>query len=68
MTERPESLGTVARLVTPDDDLLDVTSAVFRERAVIARQLEGLPSPYGDDSAAQRCVVALDRLLSERMS
>ncbi|MFQ5523981.1 MAG: non-hydrolyzing UDP-N-acetylglucosamine 2-epimerase [Acidimicrobiia bacterium] len=57
-TERPEVLGTFARLTEPDGILAVVEDWLSDIEAVHA-QLAGLPSPYGDGLASQRSVQTL---------
>jgi UDP-N-acetylglucosamine 2-epimerase (non-hydrolysing) len=63
-TERPEVLGTFARLVEPAD-----ISAMVREwladLGAIHRHLAAIPSPYGDGSASGRVVAETIKLLSD---
>lgn len=63
-TERPEVLGTFARLVDVDgisatvDDWLSDPEKIHSE-------LEGIESPYGDGSASQRTINAIRDLLAD---
>jgi UDP-N-acetylglucosamine 2-epimerase (non-hydrolysing) len=61
-TERPEVLGTFARLVEPDH-IGATVSSWLADLAGIHHELSGLPSPYGDGSASDRIVGALGELL-----
>lgn len=62
-TERPESLGTFARLVRPQDDLDAAVQQEFVDHETRRKALQDEPSPYGDGSASGRSVRALARLL-----
>lgn len=62
-TERPEGLGTFSYLTSPGQELVRTTTDVYRRRDEIRSQLEILPSPYGDSSAAARCITAVEGLL-----
>jgi len=55
-TERPEVVGTFAVLVPSVADLARVVDEVLTDLPARHRRLSGLPSPYGDGRASQRCV------------
>jgi UDP-N-acetylglucosamine 2-epimerase (non-hydrolysing) len=61
-TERPEVLGTFAELVEPGD--IEVAAAPWLEDlAGLHRRLTDLPSPYGDGSASELSVKAVEQLV-----
>lgn len=62
-TERPEVAGTFAHLCEPGEALTKLAIDLFEQREALALQLSHLPSPYGDLSAAQRCVDATYSML-----
>lgn len=55
-TERPEVVGTFSVLVPTVADLPRVVDDVVADLPRRHEQLSGLPSPYGDGRASQRCV------------
>ena len=57
-TERPEVLGTFARLVEPEE-IGDTVDAWLSDITAAHRELADLPSPYGDGSASDRIVAAI---------
>ncbi len=61
-TERPEVLGTFARLTEPDG-ILAVVEEWLADVDAVHAQLADLPSPYGDGRASERSV----RVLAERI-
>lgn len=61
-TERPEVLGTFARLVEPEMIVPTVESWLGDLDAVL-QQLSDLPSPYGDGTASDRVVAAVRELV-----
>lgn len=63
-TERPEVLGTFCRL-SPPGALLEVVTPWLDDPAKTHRQLQQLPSPYGDGSASERCVAELSQIAPE---
>jgi UDP-N-acetylglucosamine 2-epimerase (non-hydrolysing) len=62
-TERPEVLGTFARLVRVEDEMTESVADWLADLATLHRRLAGTPSPYGDGSASRRCHEALDELV-----
>jgi UDP-N-acetylglucosamine 2-epimerase (non-hydrolysing) len=65
-TERPEVLGTFARLVTEPDQIPEVLGSWLSDLAAVHRQLDGTPSPYGDGDADDRCADAIRRWYRSR--
>lgn len=65
-TERPEVLGTFADLCEPGPELTRRALELVANAPVNIARLADLPSPYGDEFAADRCVAAIDRLLETR--
>lgn len=65
-TERPEVLGTFARLVQPGPLIRQTAGEWAENLADLHASLAGLPSPYGDGSASRRCLSALTRLAGAR--
>lgn len=63
-TERPEVLGTFAKLATSASELPVIARDLFRRRKELAEHLATLPSPYGDGTAAQLSIEAIDLHLS----
>jgi len=61
-TERPEVIGTFARLVEPGD-IVDVVGEWLRDLDAVHRQLSDVPSPYGDGTASEKTVEAISQLL-----
>jgi UDP-N-acetylglucosamine 2-epimerase (non-hydrolysing) len=64
-TERPEVIGTFARLVSPNG-IMPVVRNWLSEPSTIHRRLANLPSPYGDGTASRRSVDAINRLIEVR--
>ena len=62
-TERPEVLGTFARLVEPEG-ISDVVESWLGDIPLIHDELAEVPSPYGDGSASRRIVDAIAALVS----
>ena len=62
-TERPEVLGTFARLVRPGEPIADHAAEWCADLPGLHERLAGTASPYGDGSASARCVAALERLV-----
>jgi len=62
-SERPEVLGTFAELVESGPGFPQQVRRWLADPAALHRQLEQLPSPYGDGSASYRCVQAIRRLV-----
>jgi UDP-N-acetylglucosamine 2-epimerase (non-hydrolysing) len=62
-TERPEVLGTFARLVGPGEPIADHAAEWCADLPALHERLAGTASPYGDGSASMRCVAALERLV-----
>lgn len=65
-TERPEVIGTFAERVLPGPGIGDIASRWMDELDSLHQRLAGIPSPYGDGTASQQSVAALERLLGER--
>jgi UDP-N-acetylglucosamine 2-epimerase (non-hydrolysing) len=65
-TERPEVLGTFARLVPPGPGIAELAATWTADLGALHQRLRALPSPYGDGSASTRCVAATHDLLSCR--
>ncbi|MCO6502870.1 MAG: UDP-N-acetylglucosamine 2-epimerase (non-hydrolyzing) [Acidimicrobiales bacterium] len=59
-TERPEVLGTFARLVEPDA-ITETAASWLSDLEGVHAQLATLESPYGDGSASARIVEAIGR-------
>ncbi len=64
-TERPEVLGTFAERVLPGPDIGRVASDWIGDLAAIHAKLAVIPSPYGDGTASEKSVAAIDRLLAD---
>jgi UDP-N-acetylglucosamine 2-epimerase (non-hydrolysing) len=62
-TERPEVLGTFARLVPPGEPIADHAAEWCADLPGLHGRLAATASPYGDGSASERCVAALARLV-----
>jgi UDP-N-acetylglucosamine 2-epimerase (non-hydrolysing) len=63
-TERPEVLGTFARLVEPEE--ISVTVAGWLDDPpALHEQLAQVPSPYGDGTASARVVAETARLVAD---
>lgn len=58
-TERPEVLGSFARLVGEPDEVVTVVRSWLADPRSVHRQLADLPSPYGDGDADERCASAI---------
>lgn len=65
-TERQEGIGTFAHMSDTGQDLVSLATDLFSARDQILARLEGLPSPYGDLTAATKSIEAVDRLISGR--
>ncbi|MGC2241957.1 MAG: UDP-N-acetylglucosamine 2-epimerase (non-hydrolyzing) [Acidimicrobiia bacterium] len=63
-TERPEVMGTFARLCPAGDGLADMANGWLADLAETLRTLSDIPSPYGNGSASDRSVAAIDELLA----
>lgn len=63
-TERPEAIGTFARLSTGGPSLVKTATEMFANRERIRLDLSTLPSPYGELDAAERCVRATYEMLA----
>lgn len=55
-TERPEVLGSFARLVEPGPQISEIASEWIDDLAGLHGRLAQIPSPYGDGSASERVV------------
>ena len=62
-TERPEVLGTFARLVHPGDELVSTAAEWTRELAGLHAWLASVESPYGEGNASLQIVEELETLL-----
>ncbi len=62
-TERPEVLGTFAELVEPGPAIGEVAADWLGRLDELHHELATVPSPYGDASAAQRSVDAIEDLI-----
>lgn len=62
-TERPEVLGTFADLVQPGEAILTAAERWLDDVAATRRELQQIPSPYGDGTASQRSVDAMLAML-----
>ncbi|HEX9890149.1 MAG TPA: UDP-N-acetylglucosamine 2-epimerase (non-hydrolyzing) [Nitriliruptorales bacterium] len=60
-TERPEVLGSVAWLCSPDG-LTDALGALEAQLETVRARIARLPTPYGDGHATRKIVEALARL------
>jgi UDP-N-acetylglucosamine 2-epimerase (non-hydrolysing) len=58
-TERPEVIGTFAKLVTEPEQIGPVISEWLSDPTAVHRELEATPSPYGDGDADARCAEAI---------
>lgn len=65
-TERPEVIGTFAQLCEPGPELVRNALELYAAKDETIARLAGVPSPYGDEHAAQRSLDALNRLLARR--
>jgi UDP-N-acetylglucosamine 2-epimerase (non-hydrolysing) len=65
-TERPEVIGTFARLATEPDHIGPIIDEWLADPGAVHRQLEGLPSPYGDGDASDRCADAIRAWYGQR--
>ncbi|MFO7299824.1 MAG: UDP-N-acetylglucosamine 2-epimerase (non-hydrolyzing) [Actinomycetes bacterium] len=59
-TERPEVLGTFARLVEPSA-IADTAAEWLSDLESVHEELRGIPSPYGDGTASARIADAIGR-------
>jgi UDP-N-acetylglucosamine 2-epimerase (non-hydrolysing) len=62
-TERPEVLGTFVRLVQPGPDVSTTASEWLVDIEARHHELEAIPTPYGDGTASQQSVAAIQALL-----
>ena len=62
-TERPEVLGTFARLVAAGPAVSEAAREWINEGDSLHQRLAATPSPYGDGDASQHCHDAILRLL-----
>jgi UDP-N-acetylglucosamine 2-epimerase (non-hydrolysing) len=62
-TERPEVLGTFARLVRPGESIAGHAAEWSADLAQLHGTLERTPSPYGDGGASRLCCEALTSLV-----
>lgn len=58
-TERPESLEDFCVRIGPEGDLEGALAGEYADIETWAKYLQGVPSPFGDDKAAQRCMEEL---------
>jgi UDP-N-acetylglucosamine 2-epimerase (non-hydrolysing) len=63
-TERPEVIGTFAERVLPGPSIGEVAHRWVDDLEGLHARLAAIPSPYGDGSASELSVSALDRLFS----
>jgi UDP-N-acetylglucosamine 2-epimerase (non-hydrolysing) len=63
-TERPEVLGTFAKLLPPGSGIRETVSEWLEGIEALHERLAEIPSPYGDGTASSRCVGELERLLA----
>jgi UDP-N-acetylglucosamine 2-epimerase (non-hydrolysing) len=64
-TERPEVLGTFARLVEPEG-ISEVVDEWLGDPEAVHRELADTPSPYGDGTASERIANEIGLLVSGR--
>ena len=62
-TERPEVLGTFVQLVQPGPDVSTTASEWLVDIEARHHELEAIPTPYGDGTASQQSVAAIQALL-----
>ena len=62
-TERPEVIGTFARLVPPGPGIGTTVSAWLADLPAVHARLASLPSPYGDGKASERTVAEITNLV-----
>jgi UDP-N-acetylglucosamine 2-epimerase (non-hydrolysing) len=62
-TERPEVLGTFARLVDPGPGISQIAVEWLERLDDVHADLAGMPSPYGDETAPRRSVDAIEALV-----
>lgn len=62
-TERPEVLGTFAVRIEPGPGIGEQAARWLAEIHAVHQRLSGIPSPYGDGTASQRSVAAIEKLL-----
>lgn len=62
-TERPEVIGTFARRVEPGPGIGRAAREVLDDVEATLARLAGIPSPYGDGTAARRSVTAIETLV-----
>lgn len=63
-TERPEVLGTFARLVEPQG-ISEVVEDWLSDTGAVHRELAGLPSPYGDGTASEQIATEIGALAAD---
>ncbi|MBT8200090.1 MAG: UDP-N-acetylglucosamine 2-epimerase (non-hydrolyzing) [Acidimicrobiia bacterium] len=64
-TERPEVNGTFAHLTRPGPAIGQLAGAIVGDLESVHARLATLASPYGDGTAAQKSIDALDALLEK---
>jgi len=64
-TERPEVIGTFAERVLPGPAIGELAHRWLRDLPAIHERLAGVPTPYGDGTAAERSMAAIIDLLNE---
>ena len=62
-TERPEVIGTFAEQVLPGPDITRIAGEWIDDLPALHARLAELPSPYGDGTASERSVRAIEELL-----
>ena len=62
-TERPEVIGTFAERVEPGPEIGDMARTWIADLPATLARLADEPSPYGDGTASQRIVGAIDALI-----
>ena len=63
-TERPEVVGTFARLTTPGPHVADIANEWLADIDAVHANLATIPSPYGDDTAPAASVEAIATLIT----
>jgi UDP-N-acetylglucosamine 2-epimerase (non-hydrolysing) len=61
-TERPEAMADFARLVPGGEGLAEVVGAFLDEGSALLDRLAAIASPFGDGTASDRIVAAIDEL------